>query len=118
MKNLIAVIIIAALLLPACKKEIILSPAEQTAVELQEVIAKNGIKRVLLWGEDNSSIYPIYPNWGLVWVFSNGFYIDYNEGASPRSLNLLFLESYEIRNMAVNDGTYSLTLLLFFKKDS
>lgn len=112
MKNLIAVIIIAALLLPACKKEIILSPAEQTAVELQEVIAKNGIKRVYPW---RPADYIIDPERGLTWQFSNGFYIIYEYGQPNARLNLLFLESYEIRNATLSDNTKSLILMLKFK---
>lgn len=100
----------------SCKKEIERTPVEAVRNEINQVIEKYGINKVLA-ETDKSRYYPYRPNpnIGITWEFSAD-YISIYMGESSRSnspyekWNLLYLDSYNI-----DDWVNTRILVLHFK---
>jgi hypothetical protein len=101
----------------ACKKETVLpTAAEQTANVLKKVIAKSDIKRIIAWDDKSGFPTSISPTLGVGWTFSDGFISINGYGfGSYYSRNLLYLDSYDISNVVVTDGSNPVALILHFR---
>lgn len=117
MKNPILFVLLVAILFLSisCKKEIERTPIEAARNEINQVIKKYGINKVLA-ETDKSRYYPYLPYpVGLTWEFFDD-YISIYMGESSRSnspyekWNLLYLDSYNI-----DDWINTRVLVLHFK---
>lgn len=102
----------------SCQKEKTTpTQADEVTIELQKIIAQNGIHRIIVWDDKSGFPNSISADLGKSWTFSNGFITIGGYISSPGSYsrNLLYLDSYEVSNVPVNDGTISPALILHFK---
>jgi hypothetical protein len=117
-KVLLGLGLIITLSFPSCTKEKV-SPtiSDQITLELQKVIKANGIDRIIAWDDKGGFPTNIPTTLGTSWSFSNGFITIGGYGFNPQSYwrNLLYLDSYEISNVLLGNGTTPVALILHFK---
>lgn len=103
MKNISVTILFACILFLSfsCKKEIVHTPADAVTNQLNEIIKKNGITRILAW-TDKRGFPDYYPDYiGLKWDISNGFISIYGMGSDSSPYlkwNLSYLDRYSVQN--------------------
>lgn len=99
----------------SCQKEKVTpTSADQITSELQKVISKNGIDRIIAWDDKTGFPNSISSDLGKSWTFSNGFISIYGYGLN-QTRNLLYLDKYDINTITVTDGTHPLALILHFR---
>lgn len=117
MRNIKYLFIALLLFSFSCTKQTIQTSASEITAEIQRVIKENYITRIIAW--DDKSGYPtnIPPSLGGSWSFSNGFITISGYGSSPNTYyrNLLYLDSYEVTKVLLNDGSNPIVLVLHFK---
>lgn len=117
--HILIILLVGACLQYSCKKETIVqtTAADQITTQLQKVIKENNITRVIVWDDKGGFPTSIPPTLGKNWAFSNGFITVGGYGGTPDAYtrNLLYLDSYEMANVLLVDGTTPPALILHFR---
>ncbi|HEX5167622.1 MAG TPA: hypothetical protein VFW11_00510 [Cyclobacteriaceae bacterium] len=85
-----------------CMREDIQTPSELTAIELQDVITKNNLHRVIVVPFGSAPPSTVDQTTGSVFSFSNGFV--HVSGSLYSAYNLQDLAAYNIIEIAIMDG--------------
>jgi len=114
MKKIISIFCVFVIF-SACKKETVITPtsADQITAQILNVIKSNNVQRVICWSDNTGfPATPIPIDYGRNWNIENGF-ISIN--GTYDVYNLIYLDSYEVGNIDVVDGTQPICLTLHFK---
>jgi len=108
-------VIAATFFFSSCSKDVITpTQAEQTAIELQDIIKTSQVDRVYAFDYPGGGWTSLPASAGHSWSFSHG-YISIAGYTFNQGRNLAYLYTYNIANVPLDDGTTRKALLLYFK---
>src|SRR5262245_51882220 len=97
-------------LFSSCEKDEVLTEAEKTQQELQDVITHQNVQRVYAFDYPGGGWSTLPASLGVGWTFSNGYITIYGYNTN-QNRNLAYLYTYDVVNVPVDDGTTKKALM-------